>query len=474
MGQFIRGATRAVIVYASLLLLAAPAAAQFDRGQISGRVKDAQGAVVPGATVTATNNQTQTTSTTVTDGTGFYTFPNLQAGRYNVSAELQGFKKALRNDVQLDAAGAVTLDFALETGALTEVGDGHGREHGAPDRRRRPQDGRGEGHRAAVVRRPQPDWRARAQSRRRRRQLQQRRVRCLHQRRLQHQRRPLRREHHHRRWRGRDPHAVGRRDHRRAERRRGAGSPGADRQLHARIRPRERRPDPVHHEERQQPVTPASASFFYRDESLQANTWARNRSPNRDRELRSAPFDYKQYGYSVRRPDPGHVQGQDVLLRRAGVGQLLPGADQHGDRADRSHAARRFQRAARPEPVLQLAADHPRSADRTAVPENIIPPGPAVAERHRDHEPVSAADAGFQQGTANAIFNSDNPQDQRKDNLRFDYRLNREQPVHLPLLAAELDGDRCVPRHVPVRADGLGPAELDAELQLDQHHLAAT
>src|SRR5438093_224600 len=108
------------LAVAGLLLLAAPAAAQFDRGQISGRVKDTQGAVVPGATVTSTNQQTQTSWNTVSDGTGFYTFPNLPAGRYNVTAELQGFKKALRQDVQLDAAGSLALDFTLETGTITE------------------------------------------------------------------------------------------------------------------------------------------------------------------------------------------------------------------------------------------------------------------------------------------------------------------------------------------------------------------
>ena len=75
---------------------AAPAAAQFDRGQISGTVKDAQGGVVPGVTVTVTNTQTQITRTTVTDSSGFYTVPNLAPGRYDVSAELEGFKKAVR------------------------------------------------------------------------------------------------------------------------------------------------------------------------------------------------------------------------------------------------------------------------------------------------------------------------------------------------------------------------------------------
>ena len=50
-----------------VLLSALPAAAQFDRGQISGTVKDAQGGVVPGVTVVVTNLETQQSRTTVTD-----------------------------------------------------------------------------------------------------------------------------------------------------------------------------------------------------------------------------------------------------------------------------------------------------------------------------------------------------------------------------------------------------------------------
>src|SRR4051812_49600492 len=102
------------------VLLAHTAYAQFDRSQLSGRVKDAQGGLVPGATVVATNQQTQLNWTAVSDQTGFYTFPNLPPGKYNVATELQGFKKALQKDVPLDAAASVTLDFTLETGSLTE------------------------------------------------------------------------------------------------------------------------------------------------------------------------------------------------------------------------------------------------------------------------------------------------------------------------------------------------------------------
>ena len=44
----------------------------------------------------------------------------MQPGQYTISAELQGFKKATRTGVQLDAAGSITMDLTLETGALTE------------------------------------------------------------------------------------------------------------------------------------------------------------------------------------------------------------------------------------------------------------------------------------------------------------------------------------------------------------------
>ena len=118
MRGFLRYGAAALCV---LLLTALPAAAQFDRGQISGTIKDAQGAVVPGVTVSATQLDTQTVRNTVTDSSGFYTFPNLPPGKYDVSAELQGFKKALRQNVTLDAGSSQTLNMALETGAITEA-----------------------------------------------------------------------------------------------------------------------------------------------------------------------------------------------------------------------------------------------------------------------------------------------------------------------------------------------------------------
>src|SRR5262249_50210487 len=111
------------IAWTALLMLlstAAPVVAQFDPGTLSGTIKDEQGAVMHGVTVTAHNTQTQQGDTTVTDATGFYTFPNLLPGRYDILAELQGFKTIRRENVQLDATANLTLDLAMPTGVIAE------------------------------------------------------------------------------------------------------------------------------------------------------------------------------------------------------------------------------------------------------------------------------------------------------------------------------------------------------------------
>src|SRR5512137_782731 len=121
MRVFVRGIAVLAAAFACLTLLAAPAAAQFDRGTISGVVKDQTGGVVPGATVTARSLQTQELTTAVTDASGYYTMTTLRPGRYDVSAELQGFKTASRTGVQLDAGAAIRVDFVLEPGSLSET-----------------------------------------------------------------------------------------------------------------------------------------------------------------------------------------------------------------------------------------------------------------------------------------------------------------------------------------------------------------
>src|SRR5689334_21434584 len=98
-----------------LLLSAVPAFAQ-TFGQITGTVTDTSGAVMPGATVTVTNTQTNQVRTGQTNSAGSYVFPNLLPGVYNVKVEIQGFQTKVANNVELQVQQTSRLDFSLELG----------------------------------------------------------------------------------------------------------------------------------------------------------------------------------------------------------------------------------------------------------------------------------------------------------------------------------------------------------------------
>ena len=108
------------LVVSSLLLLPHAAFAQIDTGVIVGRIVDDSGAILPGVTVTATQDGTGVVSTSVTNDRGEFTFPGLRVGTYAVAAELQGFKRAVRRDVRINAQTRAQVDLQLNVGALSE------------------------------------------------------------------------------------------------------------------------------------------------------------------------------------------------------------------------------------------------------------------------------------------------------------------------------------------------------------------
>lgn len=108
--------------FAILLLigaLVAPAWAQEQRGSIEGVVKDASGAVLPGATVEATANGR--VSSTTTDAVGVYRFPSLAPGNYRVSANLQGFVAKEVVEVRVGLGQVKKVDFALPLAGVAET-----------------------------------------------------------------------------------------------------------------------------------------------------------------------------------------------------------------------------------------------------------------------------------------------------------------------------------------------------------------
>ena len=112
---------RALVLLALTAAIPSTATAQSDAGQISGFVRDAQQAAIPGATVTVTNERNADHRTTVTNSTGYYVLPNIPVGSYAVSVELTGFKKFVKTGIRLSAASQLAVDAELELGSLEET-----------------------------------------------------------------------------------------------------------------------------------------------------------------------------------------------------------------------------------------------------------------------------------------------------------------------------------------------------------------
>lgn len=107
---------------AFVVALAVPAAvhAQIDTAAIVGTVRDQSGGVLPGVTITAVQEGTGTTASAVTGASGQYVFPSLKVGRYTVAAELAGFKRAVQRGVELNVQARVEVNFQLDVGDLAE------------------------------------------------------------------------------------------------------------------------------------------------------------------------------------------------------------------------------------------------------------------------------------------------------------------------------------------------------------------
>src|SRR5438309_8655388 len=88
---------------------------------VSGRVEDSSGAAVPGASVTVTSLETGAGRTATTNETGTYRVLSLPVGRYEVKAELAGFKSALQTSVNLAVGEEAVVNLKLEVGAAQEL-----------------------------------------------------------------------------------------------------------------------------------------------------------------------------------------------------------------------------------------------------------------------------------------------------------------------------------------------------------------
>jgi len=117
----IRWRRGSVLVITLLLTGALSLSAQTSSGTVVGRVVDAQRDPVPGAIVTLTKPDTRETRTFTTDSTGEFVFASIQPGVYDVTVDLQGFKRVEKRGLSLSASDRLSAgDLQLEVGGVSE------------------------------------------------------------------------------------------------------------------------------------------------------------------------------------------------------------------------------------------------------------------------------------------------------------------------------------------------------------------
>ena len=89
-------------------------------GSLSGTVTDPSGGVLPGVTVLAASPETGVSQSAVTGSSGEWTVAALPVGRYDLTFELNGFKKLTRSDVLIQAVVTRQINVTLDVGAMTE------------------------------------------------------------------------------------------------------------------------------------------------------------------------------------------------------------------------------------------------------------------------------------------------------------------------------------------------------------------
>ena len=104
-----------------IFLLTFSAMAQIQNGQFTGTVTDSTGAAVAGAKITITNQATNLSVTTTTNGTGGYSARELPVGVYKITVEASGFKTFTDNGVNLDPGAISRVDVKMQLGQAREV-----------------------------------------------------------------------------------------------------------------------------------------------------------------------------------------------------------------------------------------------------------------------------------------------------------------------------------------------------------------
>jgi hypothetical protein len=120
-----RKSTRLIagVIVAGIVILICPLAsrAASANGSLSGTLKDPSGGVVPGATITLVNVALKSQFRALSDGQGFYSFPALPVGHYDLTVQAAGFRTAKRTSLTIDTDASLKLDVVLQLGQQSDM-----------------------------------------------------------------------------------------------------------------------------------------------------------------------------------------------------------------------------------------------------------------------------------------------------------------------------------------------------------------
>jgi hypothetical protein len=104
-----------------LVLIVPALLAQQDSGAIAGAAIDPAGAVIPGVIVKVVNTGTNQTTTLTTDQNGQFAATALKIGTYRVEAEAAGFKKIVRDGIEVRVQDRLQIDLHMQVGEVSET-----------------------------------------------------------------------------------------------------------------------------------------------------------------------------------------------------------------------------------------------------------------------------------------------------------------------------------------------------------------